>query len=733
MRRLKKIIVKVEGMSCSACSNHVEKYIKKQKGILDVSVNLVLGQALIQYEDNLDTKTIAKYINASGYQYAGIYEEDSENKKENQKFYLILLGFLMLFIMYISMAHMLHLPVISFLHKHKYPINYALILCLLTIPYLMYGKDILRSGMKNLIHKSPNMDTLVSLGVLASFLYSFVNMILIFLGNKMLVENLYFESVCMMIVLVKFGRFIDKNSKEKTKEAIKDLVQVTPKNALLKTKDGEKVVTIDEVKIGDFLIVKPGMKVAVDGSIVKGSAHFDESFLTGESKPTKKSKKDKIMAGAIDYDGVVEYQAEKIGPNSTISEMVHLVLEASNSKMPIARVADKVSLYFVPIIFGIAIFTFILSFLLGVSFNDSLIRMVTVLVVACPCSLGLATPLGIVVSIGVSAKKGILIKSSETLEMASHIDTIVFDKTGTLTYGKLRVSKLYNYSSYDDKTLLNRVANIEMNSTHPIAKAFSKYQMESLKVTNYKEMSGIGIQATIHKKTYFLGNHKKLNTVKNQHQKDEEKLAKNGNSVIYIVEDNNIIGLIGVKDTIRKESKTTIKKLKELGLEVVMLTGDNEITARIIGKELGINTIMANVMPSEKAKYIEKLQESGKKVLMVGDGINDAPSLATSSIGISFKSSTDIATNSANVIITNDKINRIVSFLTIGKKTLKNIKQNLFWAFLYNILMIPIAMGLLQNFGLEINPMMASASMMVSSLCVVFNALRLRKVEKDEK
>ncbi len=725
---MKKIILKVEGMTCSACSNHVEKYLKKQDGIIDVSVNLVLAQALIYYEDDITLETLQNYINESGYKYGGIYNEKEESKKDNSKIYLTILGILIILIMYISMSRMIHLPVIPFLNMMKYPVNYAITLFILTIPYLIYGRDILTSGIKNLIHKAPNMDTLVTLGVLVSFLYSFINLILIILGRYALVENLYFESVCMIILFIKIGRYIDKNSKDKTKEAIKELVKVTPESALLKTKDGEKEVTIDEVKVGDILIVKAGMKVAVDGEIIKGNAHFDESFITGESKPSKKQKGDNIVAGSINYDGVVEYKALKIGPHSTISEMVHLVLEASNSKMPISKVADKVSSYFVPLILIIALLTFVIYLILGTSLNDSLIRMVTVLVVACPCALGLATPLAIVVSIGSLAKKNILVKSSETLEIASHIDTIVFDKTGTLTYGKLKVSKLYNYSNYNDNELLNIVANIESNSTHPISLSFTKFKVNELKVENYEEVVGLGIKAKVDNKSYFLGNRKILANLKNNHQNDEEKLSNDGNSIIYVIEDNKIIGLIGVKDVIRNDAKKTINNLKELGYEIFMLTGDNEITAKIIGNELNIENIVSNVMPSEKTKFIKELQAKGKKVIMVGDGINDAPSLTTANIGISFKSSTDIAANSSNVIITNDNISCLLTFLKMGKKTLKNIKQNLFWAFFYNILMIPLAIGLFKNIGLEINPMIASASMMLSSLCVVFNALRLRKI-----
>ena len=724
---MKKVILKIDGMSCSACSNHIEKYLNKQKGVLDASVNLVMGQALIYYEDDIGIETLNKYISDSGYKSAGIYDERIENKKDNSKIYLIVLGILILLIMYISMSHMLNLPNIPFIDMKKYKVNYAISLFILSIPYLIYGRDIIVNGIKNIIHKAPNMDTLVALGVLVSFIYSFVNMILIILGNYMLVENLYFESVCMIILFIKLGRYIDKNSKEKTKDAIKELVKVTPESALLKTKDGDKEVTIDEVKVSDILIVKPGGKVAVDGEIVKGSAHFDEAFITGEALPVRKKKKDKVVAGSINYDGVVLYKAEKIGPKSTISEMVHLVVEASNSKMPISKIADRVSSYFVPIIIVIAVITCIVYLLLGTSLNEAIIHMVTVLVVACPCALGLATPLAVVTSIGSSFRHGIIVKSSESLEIASHINTVIFDKTGTLTYGKLSVSKLYNYSKYSDKELLNLVANIESNSSHPIAKAFNKFKTSTLKVSNYKELSGMGLSCKVGNKMYYLGNNKILDSIENNYKKDEDNLSKKGNSIIYIVEDKNIIGLVGVKDIIKKEGKTAVEKLKDRGYNVVMLTGDNEATSNIIGKELGIDMIIPNCLPTDKTKYIKELKSNGNKVVMVGDGINDAPSLATADIGISFKSSTDIATNSANVVITNDNLDNILEFLNIGKRTLKNIKQNLFWAFFYNILMIPIAIGLFKKIGLEINPMIASFSMMLSSLCVVFNALRLRR------
>ena len=719
---MKNILINVLGMTCSACSNHVEKYLSKQKGIIDVSVNLVMGTALIHYEEDLDIETISKYINDSGYKYGGIYKINDE-QKDNSKKYLIILGIILIIMMYLSMSHMIGL---SFFDITKYSSIYSLSLFILTIPFLIFGCDILIKGIKNIIRKSPNMDSLVSLGVITSFIYSFVNMILIINGNKDLIHHLYFESCSMIIYFVKLGRVIDHNSKEKTKDAIKDLVRVTPEYAIIKTKNGEKKITIDEVKIGDILTCRSGEKIAVDGEIIKGIAHFDESFITGESIPVKKKMKDGVLAGSINYDGVVEYKALKIGPKSTISEMVHLVMNSLNSKMKITRITDKISSYFVPMIILIAVITFIIYLLLGHSFNESLIRLVTVLVVACPCAIGLATPLAIVTSIGTLSKNNLLVKSSETLEIIPKIDTIVFDKTGTLTNGKLEINKIYNYSKYNDKDLLNIISNLENNSIHPIANAFKKYLKNTLEIKNYQELPGIGIKGKINTHEYILGNNKILKNIVNDKQDDEKELLNKGNSIIYVLEDNNIIALIGVRDTIRSDAINTIKKLQDK--KIYMLSGDNKITSDIIAKEIGISNVQSEVSPKNKIEFIKELKNNNHYVIMVGDGINDAASLVEADVGISFKSSTDIASNSANVIITNDKLKEIITLIRISNKTVKIIKENLFWAFFYNILMIPIAIGLFKD--IKINPMIASFMMMLSSLTVVFNTLRLRR-DKD--
>ena len=725
---MKKVILKIEGMSCSACQNRVEKYLNKQDGV-NASVNLVMAQALIEYdEEKVTIDDLERFVKESGYKSLGIYQEKQEEKKDNTKLYLIILVFVIVFLMYVSMSHMIGLPVISFLHMLKHPINYGIALLILTIPFLIFGFDIIKSGLIKLIHKSPNMDSLVTIGVIASFTYSLVNLILIILGNKMLVEHLYFESTAMIIYFIKLGRFIDQNSKEKTKEAIKELVQITPQRALVKTKDGEKEVTIDEVKKGDILICKPGMKVAVDGVITNGETHLDEAFITGESIPSKKSKNDKVIAGSINIDGYIEYKAERIGPDSTISEIVRLVVEATNTKAPIQRVADKVSGYFVPGIIIISILTLVFYLILAKPFNDAIISFVTVLVVACPCALGLATPLAVVVSVGRSAKEGILIKTSETLENAHKVDTIIFDKTGTLTYGNLKISKTNNYSKYQDKEILVLISALEKNSTHPIANAFKDHFDSKIKVEKFKNIEGIGLYGIINKKEIYVGNNKlfkKLN-INNNHSKDEQELIENGNSIIYVIENKKVIALIGVKDIIRDNAKETIKNIKKIGIDVIMLSGDNETTVGIIAKELGIDNVIANVLPKEKEKVIKELIDNNHKVMMVGDGINDAPSLATATIGLSLNGGTDIAGDSADVILMQDDLSKILELINISKKTVRIIKENLFWAFIYNILMIPFAIGLFKPLGLSITPMIASISMTISSLCVVFNSLRLR-------
>lgn len=729
---MKKIILKIEGMTCSACSSSLEKYLLKQEGIDDALVNLVMSSASITYEDNITMDDLNRFVSEAGFKSLGLYNEN-EDKDNNKTKYFVVNGILALLVLYISMSHMIHLPVIPFLHMINYPVNYSVCLFIFSLYFIYFGRDIIISGIKNIKYKSPNMDTLVTLGVVSSFIFSTFNMIMILKGNNEYVENLYFESVCIILYLIKFGRYIDGISKEKTKDTIKGLVTITPNKAILFINNKEKKVSIDEVKKGDILIVKPGNRFAVDGVIVKGSTHVDESFISGESIPIKKSINDKVVAGSINLDGEVLYKAENIGRDSTISEIVRLVVEATNTKAPIARIADKVSGIFVPVVIFIALLTLIIHLILGASFNESIVYFVTVLVCACPCALGLATPLAIVVSEGLCAKNGILVKKSEILENVNKIDVIVFDKTGTLTYGNLRISKIINKSNYSDNDLIEIVSSLENKTAHPIASSFKEYSktnnLKSLDVDDFKNIAGIGLSGTINDKSYLIGNNKLFDKYKinNNMLREEKKLSLDGNSIVYVIEDKKVIGLIGVKDIIRDNAKDVINKLKNIDKRIIMLTGDNEITADIIAKSIGIKEVIANVSPKDKSNKIKELKNKGFKVMMVGDGINDAPSLSLADIGVSLNSAIDIAADSAGVILMRNDLNSIYNLFDIGKRTLGNIKENLFWAFFYNACMIPISCGLFKFINITMNPMIAGLAMTLSSFTVIINALRLKR------
>lgn len=731
---MKKIILAIGGMTCSACSNGLEKYLSKQKGVENASVNLVMANATIEYDENiLYQEKIEEFVKQAGFKSLGQFKEiklDKKSKKEKIEFTIF--SVLAIILMYISMGHMVGLPTINVINPHINPINYTFTLLILAIAFMIYGFDILKNGYKNLIHLTPNMDTLVGIGVISSFLYSLYGMFMILKGEHSYTMDLYFESAAIVIYFIKLGRYIDGISKDKTKEAIQKLVKITPDTAVIKRNGIERKVTLDEIIKGDIVVSRPGERIAVDGEIVTGKAHLDESFITGESKPTSKEKGSKVIAGSINYDGYLEYKAEKIGKESTISEIVRLVVEASNTKAPIAKVADTVSGYFVPAVIGIAIFTFFAYLIIGQPFSVALSTFVTILVVACPCSLGLATPLAIVISEGVCASKGILVKKSEILENAQKVDTIVFDKTGTLTYGKLKIAQLINYSDIKNEKLLQLIGSIEAKSTHPIGKAFTDYleenKIEKIQIEEFENIAGLGITAKVNNEKIILGNSKILDkySIQNNYLEDERKLAQNGNSIIYAVKENKIIALIGVNDIVRENAKEVVNSLNKNKIETIMLTGDNEETAKKIARTIGITKVIANVMPQEKANMVKKLKQEGKYVMMCGDGINDSPALASANIGVSVNTGTDIAMDSSDVILTRNDLSSIMNLITISKKTIRNIKQNLFWAFFYNSLMIPVAIGLFKSIGISINPMLASFAMIFSSITVILNALRLR-------
>ena len=732
---MKKVLLKIEGMTCSACSSGLEKYLNKQEGIKTASVNLIMNNASIEYDETeINLEQVEKYIEKAGFSSLGIDKlENEEKKKTKEKSKLIGISIISILILYISMAHMVKLPVIPYLDMMHNPVNYAIALLILTTIVLIMGKDILKNGYKNLVHKTPNMDTLVAIGVLASYIYSIYGTIKIIKGQVICVENLYYESAAIVIFFIKIGKYVENKNKDKTKEALKQLMSITPNHAIIEKEGKEETVTLDEIQKGDIIICKPGEKIAVDGEVIEGTTHINESFITGESVPVKREKGSKVIAGSINYEGTIKYKAEKIGKESTVSEIVRLVVEATNTKAPIAKIADKISGYFVPTVLVIAIIIFGIWLIISKDFSVAINIFVSILVVACPCSLGLATPLAIVIASGNASRKGILVKSSETLENAHKVKTICFDKTGTLTKGTLTVSGMYNYSNKDEKELLKDIASLENKSEHPIARAIvNKAQEDNIRlidVKDFKAIPGFGIEGkTADEKHYLIGNKKLMleNNVELANSEDEQKLISDGNSILFVSLNKKLVALLGVSDVIKENVPQVITELKSKNIDVVMLTGDNEKTANVIANQIGITNVVANVTPKEKAETINKLKEKGL-VMMCGDGINDSVSLVTANIGVSVLSGTDIARDSAQVVIINDNLERINVLLDISSKTVRNIKQNLFWAFFYNVCMIPIAAGILQPLGITLNPMIAAFSMTISSLTVVLNALRLRR------
>ena len=714
---MKKIVLNIEGMTCSACSNGLEKYLNKQDGIISASVNLVMATALIEYEDNLSIKDLNRFVKEAGFRSLG---EKKEEKKNNELIKLIVFSVLGIVLMYISMGQMINLPTLSILNMMENPRIYAITLMVLSVLFILYGFDIIKNGIKNIIHKMPNMDSLVGVGVIVNFVYSLWNTVQVFMGNTDLVHHLYFESSAIIILFVKIGRYIDKKNKNKKIDNIKNLVTITPKNGTI-LKDGKELqVTINEIQKGDTVVSKPGEKIAVDGTVINGKTHTDESFITGESKPVSKKIGDTVIAGSINYDGYIEYKAEKIGRDSSISNIVKMVVEATNTKAPIARIADKISGYFVPTIFLISLISFVLNFVITKDINQSILALVSVLVVACPCALGLATPLAMVVAIGNCSKRGILVKSSETLEAINKVDTIVFDKTGTLTTGKMSIADgIYN------KDTLKILKSLEKNSNHPLAKSIYNDEKDVFEVQEFEEVLGLGVKGIINGKQYYAGNYKyveKMN-VENTLKKNEIEFASKGESIVYLFDEKETLLLIGLADTVKKDIKGTIKELEKLNKKIVMLTGDNEKTASAIAKQIGIENIISNVNPEQKLEKIKELNKNNN-VAMVGDGINDSPSLKSATVGISVENGTDISADSADVILLNENMNNIVKIFDLGKRTIRIIKQNLFWALFYNICMIPLATGLLP---IALNPMIASLAMTLSSLTVVLNSLRLLK------
>ncbi len=715
-------------MSCSACSNGLEKYLSKQDGVYSASVNLVMASATVEYDEaKLDVKQIEKFIKNAGFKSTGPFDVKKSDGKVTYTD-VIIFGILVLLTAYVSMGHMIGLPTPSFIDKHASPVGYALAQIILAAAFLIYGFDILKSGIRNLIRLSPDMNTLITLGILSGFIYSLVKFILFVSGSISSYGTLYFESCTMVVFFVKLGRKIDRSGKESTKSALKSLVTITPDFAVIKQDGVERKVTIDEVRVGDTVVCKAGEKFAVDGTVLSGNAHTDESFITGESKPQPKKAGDSVLAGSLNYDGYIEYEAKNIGKNSTVSEIVRLVSNASNSKMPIASFADKICGIFVPAVMAIALLGFIFYMIFGAGFAESLNVFITVLVTACPCALGLATPLAVVVGEGLCAERGILCKNGKTLELADRIDTLFFDKTGTLTNGKPDIVEIQNASNFTDDELVKICASVEKFSSHPIANAFTANKQNDyfLAAENFKTYSGYGISAKIDGTTYYLG--KKAFITEYTGVKDIPNASASAvYTEICVATNDEYLGRIYVSDSLKPTASTLVERLNELGVEPVMLTGDNEAAAKEILKKLSIKRYYSGVLPKEKSDYILKEKQSGKITAMCGDGINDSPALAIADVGIAVKNGTDIALDCAEVTLMSDNLMKLTEFISISKNTLKCIRINLFWAFFYNVLMIPIALGALKWAGIVLTPTYASIAMILSSLTVIANTLLLKK------
>lgn len=726
---MKKVQLKVDGMTCSACSSGLEKYLLGKKGVVFADVNLILGMVTIQYED-LSVLELQNYIKEAGFFSPSLYSfTDDRLVYFKRKRNLILFFLLLLVLMYVSMGHMLSLP--ELFSYSTYPFFYGMLLLGICVCFLIYGFDIIKSGFLNFMHRMPNMDTLVLLSVFFSFCYSMFGLFQIYQGNTSYIHQLYFESVAMVIYFVKLGRFIEDLSKNKTTAMIQNLVTITPKSAMLKHGKELVSVTLDEVQLGDILICRPNEKFAVDGEVVTGVCHADESFITGEAIPVLKEKGSHVLAGSMNYDGTIEYKALKIGKDSMVSSIVNMVVSALGKKNQTERLADKVSSYFVPFIVVVAILTFLVKNFFGLGFSSSFHSFVTVLVVACPCALGLAVPLVVSVSYGLCAKVGIMVKNGDVLEKMRHVDRIVFDKTGTLTYGKLDIFQVFSYLEEEEK-LLRIVASVESFSTHPIASAFSKEKLFT--VDKFSSVAGMGVEGVIEGVSYYIGNQKllKRHGIEDFHEGDYQHLIDQGCSILYVVRDDQVIGLIGVRDVVRKDMRQVISSLISQNIIPVMLTGDNLDAARIVAKEVGIEEIHADVLPKDKASIVQGYVSGGNTVVMIGDGVNDAVALVEADVGISISDGTDVASDASDVVLMNHNLSNLLDFIDISKKSYRIIVENLFWAFFYNVCMIPIAIGVLEPFGIVLNPMIASFCMMISSLTVVFNSLRLRVIVKKK-
>lgn len=726
----------ITGMHCAACAASIERGVGKLSGVQEISVNLITNSAYVSYDPaQVKLNEILARIEKVGFHAEKKNEvlEEAPKSKGNRSIVLTLIfAFILL---YIGMSHMLGfvtLPLPGIIHYEDNPLNFALIQFVLATIILLIGHSFFTRGIKALVHKAPNMDTLVAIGTGSAYLYSLYSLMQIMQGDVHAVHRLYFESAGVVVALVMFGKHLEARSKEKTTGAIASLLSLRPKVATL-WKDGkEMVVSLDEITLHDELIVKAGDHIPLDGIILEGSSAVDESMITGESMPVDKAKGDALIGGTINLDGRLRMSVQALPQDSMLAKIIRMVEDAQGKKAPIARIADKISLIFVPVVMAIALLAAIIWYIVNQDIAFSLTIFVSVLVIACPCALGLATPTAIMVGTGRSAQLGVFIKSGEALEEAAHIDTIVFDKTGTLTKGKPAVTDII--TKMDEQELLKMAASIESGSKHPLAKAIIEkaetHAISNDQVQDIRTLNGLGMVAKWKEHEVYIGNHtlmKEQALDTSAYEQKELNLSKQGKTVVWVGQDQEVIGLIAIADEIKPESKEVVSALQASGIDVIMITGDHEVTAKAIAEKAGIKHVIAQVLPDGKAEKIKELQAQGKQVAMVGDGINDAVALTQSNIGIAIGSGSDVAVESADVVLVKDNLNDVLSAIRLSKAVIRNIKQNLFWAFFYNTCGIPIAAGLLYVFGGPLlSPVFAGAAMAFSSVSVVSNALRLR-------
>ena len=731
---------KVEGMSCSACANRVERITKKIDGVESANVNFATEKLTVRVDaEKVRYSDIKLAVDKAGFK---LIKEDDEvkeasKKKDESKLLLNRFIFSLIFtvpLLIISMGHMVGMPLPSIINPMKNPLNFALVQLVLTIPVMVAGYKFYKIGYKNLFKLSPNMDSLIAIGTSAAVAYGLFAIYKILNGETHYAMHLYFESAVVILTLITLGKYLEAVSKGKTSEAIKKLMGLAPKTATI-IKDGKELsIPIDEVIVGDVILVKPGEKLPVDGEIIEGSTSIDESMLTGESIPVEKNIGNTVIGASINKSGFIKYKATKVGKDTALAQIVKLVEEAQGTKAPIAKMADIIAAYFVPTVIGLAIIATIGWLIAGETTVFALTIFISVLVIACPCALGLATPTAIMVGTGKGAENGVLIKGGEALETTYKIDTIVFDKTGTITEGKPKVTDII-CQGIKEEEVLALAASAEKGSEHPLGEAIVKEaedkNLELKKIEDFKAVPGHGIEVTIEGKDILLGN-KKLMIENNidieSLHAESDNLAAEGKTPMYIAINNKLSGIIAVADTVKENSKAAIEELKKMNVKVAMITGDNKKTAEAIAKSVGIDMVLAEVLPEDKANEVKKLQEKNRKVAMVGDGINDAPALVQADVGIAIGSGTDVAIESADIVLMKSDLKDVVTAIRLSKATIKNIKENLFWAFGYNVLGIPVAMGVLHIFGGPLlNPMIAAAAMSFSSVSVLLNALRLKR------